>query len=431
MAVDRIKKEIKKEGDSDSMNGKWIRTISALLIVGCMTGCGMGQSARDLAEGERTEYVAADDIFNNVSQTGDVVLPKQQDDTAQETIQALNTELFDGQSISIWKGKGSMLLVLKGDTLYLYDVVSAQIKGETKTRSWNLVEFYPYQDGYCLIGGLMNENPGKEKAPGTEAAMIEVVGGETECWGVFYDDSLNEKHSIFLNDLVEHADIAVWSVSPDGRMLGCYDLWKGLNIYDLQGQKISNPIKAWDSNSGQEIIGVDAIFFDADNSHVVFTGNTERDGKTAGAWSRCGIDGTGLETHTLKCDLGAPTGYVDKKLLFGEDSVIFLDSMGVVDTETGEEAYKTDIKDALPVSGPFFSDDATVFATVALGTNHMEVSVWQTKDFSLIHKEVIRDEREDMFYRSPQICLFPGLRGGIVCMGGNNDIPQKSVLLKY
>lgn len=177
MAVDRIKKEIKKEGDSDSMNGKWIRTISALLIVGCMTGCGMGQSARDLAEGERTEYVAADDIFNNVSQTRDVVLPKQQDDTAQETIQALNTELFDGQSISIWKGKGSMLLVLKGDTLYLYDVVSAQIKGETKTRSWNLVEFYPYQDGYCLIGGLMNENPGKEKAPGTEAAMIEVVGG--------------------------------------------------------------------------------------------------------------------------------------------------------------------------------------------------------------------------------------------------------------
>ncbi len=234
-----------------------------------------------------------------------------------------------------------------------------------------------------------------------------------------------------LNDLVEHADIAVWSVSPDGTMLGCYDLWKGLSIYDLQGQKISNPIKAWDSDSDQEIIGVNAIFFDADNSHVVFTGNTERDGRTAVSWSRCGIDGTGLETHTLKCDLGAPTGYVGKKLLFGEDSIFFLGGMGVVDTETGEEAYKTDIKDALPISGPFFSDDATVFATVALGTNHMEVSIWQTKDFSLIHKEVIRDEREDMFYRSPQICLFPGLRGGIVCMGGHNDIPQKSVLLKY
>ena len=151
----------------------------------------------------------------------------------------------------------------------------------------------------------MNENPGKEKTSDTEMTMTEVVGGETEvvggeteCWGVFYDDSLNEKHSILLNDLVEHADIAVWSVSPDGTMLGCYDLWKGLNIYDLQGQKISNPIKAWDSDSDQEIIGVDAIFFDADNSHVVFTGNTERDGRTAVSWSRCGIDGTGLETHT-------------------------------------------------------------------------------------------------------------------------------------
>jgi hypothetical protein len=49
----------------------------------------------------------------------------------------------------------------------------------------------------------------------------------------------------------------------------------------------------------------------------------------------------------------------------------------------------------------------------------------------LLYKEVIRDDREEMFYRSPQICLFPELRACIVCMGGHNDIPQKAVLLNY
>lgn len=57
--------------------------------------------------------------------------------------------------------------------------------------------------------------------------------------------------------------------------------------------------------------------------------------------------------------------------------------------------------------------------------------VCQTADFSLLYKEVIRDDREEMFYRSPQICLFPELRACIVCMGGHNDIPQKAVLLNY
>ncbi|MDE7414759.1 MAG: hypothetical protein K2N44_00285 [Lachnospiraceae bacterium] len=61
----------------------------------------------------------------------------------------------------------------------------------------------------------------------------------------------------------------------------------------------------------------------------------------------------------------------------------------------------------------------------------MEITVWSTADFSILYKEVIQDDREEMFYRSPQVCLFSDLRVCIVCMGGHNDIPQNAVLLHY
>ncbi|MDE6053033.1 MAG: hypothetical protein K2G55_04570 [Lachnospiraceae bacterium] len=73
-------------------------------------------------------------------------------------------------------------------------------------------------------------------------------------------------------------------------------------------------------------------------------------------------------------------------------------------------AYKTYIKSTLPVSGPFFSADGTVFATAALDTNQMKITVWSAADFSILYKEVIQDDREEMFYRSPQVCLFSDLR---------------------
>ena len=83
------------------------------------------------------------------------------------------------------------------------------------------------------------------------------------------------------------------------------------------------------------------------------------------------------------------------------------------------------------MSGPYFSADGTVVATAALDTNQMEISIYRTADFSLLYKEVISDDMEEMFYRSPQICLFPDFKTCIVCMGGHNDIPQKAVLLNY
>ncbi|MDE6221830.1 MAG: hypothetical protein K2G51_15645 [Lachnospiraceae bacterium] len=409
------------------MKNKLTKTVITILTAACMTGCGAEHFAGQHLEGMKTEYVEAAFAYENMSQTRDEVLPKQQG----TDIQPLNTELFDGNAVRIWKGKENTLLAQKEDTLYLYDVVSAQIKAETQTEHWNWVDVYPYKDGYCAIGQIIKGKPNEDTASGGGPMMMVAEEMDVECMSVFYDDSLKEMRKVSLFDIVENAEVAVWSVSPDGAMLGCFDQWEGLNLYDIQNQKKVNLLEPGDEGKCPELLTIDAMFFDADNSQVVFTGQTNQNGRTVASWGRIRTDGTGLENHILQHNLGMASGYGDGKLLLGEDSIFFKGAMGFVNQETGEAVYKTDLKGALPMSGPFYSDDGTIFATAALDTNQMELTVWRTQDFSPLSKEVIQDDREEMFYRAPQVCLFPEIRVCIVCMGGHNDIPQKAVLVHY
>ena len=409
------------------MKKKLTKTTAAILMAACMTGCGAEHFAGQHLEGMKSEYAEAAYVLENVSQTRDVVAPKQQEINTH----TLNKELFDEQGMSIWSGKNNTLLALKEDTLYLYDVSSAQIKAEAKTEHWNFVDFYPYKDGYCAIGQIRKGEPVVDTESGAGPQIMEVSEDNLECKGIFYDATLKETSRISLYDVVENADMAAWSVSPDGALLGCFDQWEGLSIYDLGSQKKRNLLKPGNDGNCPELLTMDAIFFDEDNSHIVFSGQTNQNGRTVASWGRIGIDGTGLVNHILQHNFGMAAGYGDGKLLLGEDSIFFKGGMGFVDAETGKAVYKTDIKGALPMSGPFFSADGTVFATAALDTNQMEVTVWRTEDFSPLYKEVIQDDREEMFYRAPQVCLFPDLGVCIVCMGGHNDIPQKSVLLNY
>lgn len=410
------------------MNGKWIKTAPVLLAVACMTGCGMAHPEKQLPAGTNTVHAEMNDTytFENVPQSGDLAMPEQQN-----SAQALDAELFDDQGMQIWKGKGNTMLALKGDALYLYDMASAQVRAETKTENWDRIDFYSYRNGYCAIGNLMKGDPGADTGSGGEPMCIEAGGGDAECVCIMYDDSLHEKNRILLDDISENADVDVWSVSPDGGALVYFDLWEGLNRCDLQSRQKRNLLGQGEAGGCPDLLSINAIFFEADGSQVVFSGQTDQNGSTAASWGRIGIDGTGLENHILQYQFGTAAGYSGGRLLLGVDSISFEGGMGVVDTETGAETYNTDIKGTTPVSGPFFSDDGTVFATAALDTNQMEVSFWRTQDFSLIGREVIQDDREELFYRTPQVCLFPEFRACVVCMGGHNDIPQRTVLLNY
>ena len=339
--------------------------------------------------------------------------------------------MFDGRSIQIWKGKENTLLVLKEDMLYLYDMVTAQIEARTKTEGWNMIDFYSYKDGYCAIGVPKSGLP-FEDAEQEGAQMVGISSeGDMECLCIFHDDALKQTRRMALNDIVSTAAMAKWTVSHDGTLLIYCDNWEGLNFYNLKSQKKQKVMDLWTEENNIDLLGVSALFVDEDNSHIVFSGTSNQNGTSVPSWGQVGIDGKGYENHILQYDFGTATGYSGGKLLFGEDSLFFGGGMGVIDTKTGKAAYNTEKVSSLPVSGPFFSDDGSVYATAALDTTQMEIAIWRTSDFSLVYKEVIQDDREEMFYRSPQVCLFPELQACIVCMGGHNDIPQKTVLVHY
>lgn len=410
------------------MKNKWIKTLAVTLAVVCMAGCGVKDAAGQLSEGVMAkESEAGQNPEERESSETEAAPEGRQDKSAA----ALNGELFDGRSIQIWKGKENTLLALKEDMMYLYDAVTAQILAQTKTEEWDMIDFYSYKDGYCAIGvpksGLPFEDAGKE-----DEQMVGFSSEEDmECLCIFYDDVLNETRRMVLNDIVPTAALAEWTVSQDGTLLVYCDNWEGLNFYDLKSQKKQKVMDLWTSENNIDLLGASALFFDEDNSHIVFCGNTNQNGTSVPSWGRVGIDGKGYENYILQYDFGTATGYSDGKLLFGEDSLFFEGGMGVIDTKTGKAAYNTEKVSSLLVSGPFFSDDGSVYATAALDATQMEIAVWRTSDFSLLYKEVIKDDREEMFYRSPQVCLFPELRACIVCMGGHNDIPQKTVLVHY
>lgn len=413
------------------MKNKWIKTLAVTLAVVYMAGCGVKDAAGPLSEGVMAkEAESGQDLAEKVSAETKAVSKGRQDKRAA----ALNGELFDGRSIQIWKGKENTLLALKEDVLYLYDAVTAQIVAQTKTEEWDMLDFYSYKDGYCAIGvpksGLPYADAEKE---GEQMVGFSFEGeeGEMECLCVFYDNVLKETRRMVLNDIVSTAALAEWTVSHDGTRLAYCDNWEGMNLYDIGSRKKQKVTDLWTSENNIDLLGASALFFDEDDSHIVFCGQTNQNGTSVPSWGLVGIDGKGYENHIMQYDLGTATGYSGKKLLFGEDSLFFGGGMGVIDTKTGKAVYNTEKVSSLPVSGPFFSDDGSVYATAALDTTRMEIAVWRTSDFSLLHKEVIEDDREEMFYRSPQVCLFPELRACIVCMGGHNDIPQKTVLVQY
>ena len=410
------------------MKNKWIKTLAVTLAVVCMAGCGVKDATGQISEGVMAKEAESGQNPEEMGFVETKAAPKGRQD---KSVAALNGELFDGRSIQIWKGKENTLLALKEDMLYLYDVVTAQIVAQTKTEDWNMIDFYPYKDGYCAIGvpksGLPYEDAEKE---GTQMLGVSFEG-DMECLCIFYDAVLKETRRMVLNDIVSTAALAEWTVSHDGTLLAYCDNWEGINLYDLKSQKKQKVMDLWTSENNIDLLGASALFFDEDNSHIVFNGDTNQNGTSVPSWGRVGIDGKGYENHILQYDFGTATGYSGGKLLFGEDSLFFEGGMGVIDTKTGKAAYNTEKVSSLPVSGPFFSDDGSVYATAALDTAQMEIAIWRASDFSLLYKEVIQDHREEMFYRSPQVCLFPELRACIVCMGGHNDIPQKTVLVHY
>lgn len=411
-----------------------MKFAGAVLIMGCiLSGCNMPSVKTESMESDisvkETELSVGAADMDALS-----VVPNfsKSSDSANESLSnvpELDQNLFDGSDMDLWFGQDETLIALKKDTLYLYDVAGAKVIAEGKTEPWFLANIYLCNDGFCMIGSLESDIK-KEDALNDESFMGEVVDDQT-CLAVFYDSSLQEKSRLLLNDIVEYPDATVWTVSPDGSMLAYFNLWDGLCIYDCNHKTCRQLL---DFSGSKEktlnLLAIDVMFFDEEEQRLVFTGGTDRENITYESWGSINLDGTGFENHICEKNAGLAEAYKNGRLLLGEDSLTFEKKMGYVDITTKEEKYSTDIEGGYTIGGPVFSDLGETFAVTDIKGSQAVLTIYNTADFSQIYQEVIKDESEELFYRSPRIYLFDRLRVCLVCMGGQ-EIPLKTFFIKY
>ena len=413
---------------------KW-RFAGAVLIMGCLlAGCSVPS---DKGEGmESGMSVRETELSAGAADMGTLPLGADSSTRSGNTkedlpkVSELNNELFDGSDMDLWDAGNERLIALKENTLYLYDVAGEKIIAEGKTESWFIPYIYPCHDGFCIIGAPEDNMENSDE--GADGSFRVIEASDDQVWlAVFYDNALHEKKRILLNDIAKYPDATLWSVSPDMTMLAYFDLWEGLCIYDCNKESprqildFSGPVE---NVSG--LLAPDTLYFDEEKERLVFSGGTAKGDVTVESWGCINLDGTGFENHILKKDAGMAAAYKNGKLLSGEDSLSFEKIMGYADTVTGEEKYSTNIEGGNTIGGPVFSDTGETFAVTDIKDNQAVLTIYNTADFSEIYREVIRDEQEELFYRSPRVCLFDKSRVCLVCMGGY-EVPLKALIIKY
>lgn len=426
----------------------------AILIISCIfTGCGVGSFAGEKDElgefvGEKNEpgesvgeielNVGAADMesMTVVQDSSGFVQSSSGQDKNFSQVSELNRDLFDGSDMQLWDGGDERLMVLKENILYLYDVAKGSILAEKETEQWHLLNIYPCNEGFCIIGSLESHKSNKNDGEEPYFTVIEEADDST-CLAVFLDNSLQEKDRVVLNDIVEYPDAGTWTVSPDMSKLAYFNLWDGLCLYECGTKTIKQLLDFSDSGTGgsvakaSDLLAIDALFFEEGGEGLVFTGGTDRGNITAESWGRINLDGTGFENHIFEKNAGIAAAYKNGKLLLGEDSLTFEKRMAYVDVATGEEKYSTNLEGGYTIGGPYFSDRGETFAVVDMGgTNQIVLTLYNRADFSEICQEVIQDEKEEYFYSLPKIYLFDELRVCLVCMGGY-EIPMKSFFIRY
>lgn len=332
-------------------------------------------------------------------------------------IAQLNTQLFNGEEADLWYGNDNILIVKKQTMLYAYQVNTGEIISKTDTKMKEIASLHPYENGYCIIGSRGDSAQGKE---------------EMLC--IFYDDMLHETNQIPLNEMVNDVLFTEFAISKDGSKLAYYDFWKGLNVYDVgtgNTEQLINVDEDIPYENRKNILSIDALYFEEDGRGLVFSAQTDKNNVTYDSWGRINIDGSKLENHILDKGLGNAVSFREGRLVLGEDSLTFCSTMGYVNVEEQTPVYATDVPAGRTVGGPKVSQNGAYFAVTQIQDKSVQISIYRTEDFSLLYQETISDDEEAYFYRIPKVYLFDELKGGIICLGGHNEIPLKTVVIDF
>lgn len=398
---------------------KRIIMLTIVWIVCMLCGCARSSDSKSTEGADNSTGHMPQEQSYAMAAVGDAAV---QDDrispdktSASAGIKQLDTQFFNGEEADLWYGNDSKLIVKKQTALYLYDVKTGETVSRTDTEIGKDITIYPYHNGYCVIGSAGDPEAGNEK-------ML--------C--IFYDEILHETNRISLNGMVDNVMFTVFAVSTDGSMLAYFDFWKGLNIYDVETANTKQLISVDSSyEERKNILIIDALFFEEGGKGLVFSAQTDKNNVAYESWGRINIDGSELENHILDKGLQNAIAFRNGRLIFGESSLAFCDAMGYVDVKNQTQVYSTDIPNGRGVGGPAVSQNGEYFAVTQLHDTSAQISIYRTEDFSLIHQETIEDDNEGYFYRIPKIYLFDQMKAGIICLGGHNEIPLKTVLIDF
>lgn len=395
-------------------------TMLTILWIGCiLCGCAHSSDPKFTKEANNSTgsmlqeqpYVMA--ALGGETVQSDTILPDKM--SASMGIKQLDTQFFNGEEADLWYGNDNKLIVKKQTALYLYDVKTGETASKTDTEIRENINIYPYKNGYCVIGSMGDSVTGKEKIL---------------C--IFYNEMLHETNRISLDGMVDDVIFTKFAVSADGSMLAYSDLWKGLSIYDVETGNTKQLISMDASYEDRKnILLIDALYFEEGGKNLVFSAQTDKNNVTYESWGRINIDGSELENHILDKGLGNAITLRKGRLIFGEDSLAFCNATGYVDVKNKTQVYSTDIPSGSAVGGPKVSQNGEYFAVTQLQSKSVQISIYRTEDFSMIYQETITDDKEEYFYRIPKVYLFDELKAGIVCLGGHNGIPFKTVLIDF
>lgn len=257
----------------------------------------------------------------------------------------------------------------------LYDVVSGTTLASLDTSDQDITCcWFTLESGFCS----------QETAWGNSTT---VIGNDM----VFYDESLQETSRIDLEDLTSYAEQWTWAVSNDGTMLSWFDFDENeLYLYNCTTGEITTLL------SGQEdLTSMDGLYFDSDNSHLVFLANYfDGSGEDAVAvWGTIALNGSDPVLHSFSgIKAGGYTKFQNGILLCQEDSFSITGKVCVIDVESGEEtvlSLQTDEESENPI---ILSQDGAYFVTKcgikgsSGDSSEITVRLYDTKDGDLLEE---------------------------------------------
>lgn len=399
--------------------------IVLLLLVMCLSISGCSKQDNKLTEtGISSESInenilvnSKDDPVNNsISST------EQEKNENARYSNILRGDDFNEKIKNVFYSKNNNVIVC-ADKLYLYDTQNGAIISESDNK-YDIISINATNDGYASVATAKVANKDDNGFLTGDDESLSLL-----C--VFYDEKLNVKSTINLNDIADEEQISFAAISKDRENIA-FTSDKGLSVYNSLTEKSNQIISFSDTNKVKGLCFIEELFF-IDASKLFFKGGSfsipiKEGDKSFPTYGMVNVDGSDFTNKDIaNYSMGENLSVYDACAIIPE---FFMKASGrvlKVDTKTGEEVIYNLSSKGEGKDGVFGSDNGKYFATASLN-NGLTVRVYETQNGKQVKEEYITDGNAAYFARVPSIKLLDDSKTCIVLLGERqNGIKTKAV----